>query len=240
VYASATFRAEHVGVSPEYARNVLNALEDVRIERALIASGMVRGAAQCLRATLGAILNDARGDFDASDIGDFPFALAYAMREHAGASDLLDDMPSQLRAIYDAAAASMDALRGCDPADGTHCTHIVTVASTGCAGAVVGCAAGPAAAGTQVNPQPDGDQPSDDDSGDQPSDDDDSGDSNGNSDNGDADGDSESGDDSARDQPHGNARTAGRDSNIKLRGDCDDLSGSVQPPLSKPKRLRTA
>jgi hypothetical protein len=234
VYASSTFRNEHVGISPEYARNVLNALEDVRIERALIASGMVRGAAQCLRATLGAILAEARGDFDASDIADFPFALAYAMREHAGASDLLDDMPSALRCIYDAAAASMDALRDCPAQDGTQLTHVVTVAVLDALVPILD--AQPDQPPVHVNPQPsdDGDQPSDDgDSGDQPSDDD-SGDSNGNSDSGDADGDSESGDsgdDAPRDQPHGNARSAGRDSNIKLRGDCDDLSGSVQPPV---------
>ena len=116
------FRAACPNVRGDYARNVFNALEDARIEADLIDAATVRGAAACLRATLAGIMDAARENVDPRDLGDFPFVLAFGLRAHAAAGDMVDALPTALRAIYDYAATELlriRALRWQDRTDAT-------------------------------------------------------------------------------------------------------------------------
>jgi cobalamin biosynthesis protein CobT len=113
----------HRGVSPAYAKSILNALEDVRIERNLIAAGFARGAGAALAATLEQITEEAREDGAFDDLHrfqSFPFALAYGLRAHCAAADeIADGLPPALRAILEIGRDGMAAIPVDDWRSGT-------------------------------------------------------------------------------------------------------------------------
>lgn len=103
-------------VSDRFVHSTLNALEDVRIEARLIAAGYAAGFGHIVRALLASIAAEAfddgvERDLAAGDARAFPFALAYGLRGYVdGGARLVEALPADLRAVYDAAGDDMTAL----------------------------------------------------------------------------------------------------------------------------------
>jgi len=106
IYAAA---AAHC-VSQDFAKGVINSLEDVAIERALIGHGYAPGAGEMLRR----LLEKSVADVPAQAFGTmsaFPVTLAFGLRAYApSARVLVDALPPALREIYDYAEGAMLAL----------------------------------------------------------------------------------------------------------------------------------
>lgn len=96
------------GTGLQYRRALLNAVEDARIEREAIASGLLGNIEGVLHDLLGQMTTEALAQVqDWGDPKQYPFALAVALRDYPGVSV---PMPAQVQRIATVALARMPAV----------------------------------------------------------------------------------------------------------------------------------
>lgn len=96
------------GTGTQYRRALLNAVEDARIEREAIASGLLGNIEGVMHDLLGQMVSEALAQVqDWGDPKQYPFALAVALRDYPG---LACPMPAQVQRIATVALARMPAV----------------------------------------------------------------------------------------------------------------------------------
>lgn len=102
------------GPNAQYRKQLLNAVEDARIERHGIRSNLLGNIEGCLHALIGDMVTRALVEVqDWSDPAQYPFAIAVALRDFPGLSV---PMPAQVQEITEQARARMPALRSTEDA----------------------------------------------------------------------------------------------------------------------------
>lgn len=97
------------GFNAQYRRQLLNAVEDARIEQQGIRSNLLGNIEGCLHALIGDMVTRALVEVqDWSDPAQYPFAIAVTLRDFPGLSV---PMPAQVQEIVEQARARMPALR---------------------------------------------------------------------------------------------------------------------------------